>query len=261
MRVVSWNLWHRHGPWEARQQAIAATLAAIDADVVCAQEVWAEDGGVDQAAALGAALGLHVAHGPQRFWSGISVFNVVLSRWPIMSSDTVLLPCRHGVRHAAVAEIDAPFGRCVCISTHFDHRFDGSAQRVEQASALMSLVAERRSPDGFPVVIGADLNAVPDSDEVRTLTGRTAGTTDGLVFTDAWEVAGDPVGDPGWTWDPANPYLADAAWPRRRLDYVLVSWPRPKGVGKVERCWLAGRDPIDGVVPSDHWAVVADLRS
>ena len=42
VRVLSWNIWWRYGPWEARRPAIAATLPQLDADVVCLQEVWDE---------------------------------------------------------------------------------------------------------------------------------------------------------------------------------------------------------------------------
>ncbi len=44
MRIVTWNLWWRFGPWEARQRAIEATLAELDADVVCLQETWVAEG-------------------------------------------------------------------------------------------------------------------------------------------------------------------------------------------------------------------------
>ena len=105
--------------------------------------------------------------------------------------------------------------------------------------------------------MGADLNAVPWSDEVRLLTGASAVPVPGLAFTDCWEHAGD--GSPGWTWAATNPYLADSAMPNRRLDYLLVSWPRPRPAGNPVRCWLAGVEPVAGVQPSDHHAVVADL--
>ena len=63
----------------------------------------------------------------------------------------------------------------------------------------------------------------------------------------------------GHTWATANPYLADGAMPNRRLDYLLVSWPRPRPAGNPVRCWLAGTEAVDGVQPTDHYAVVADL--
>jgi hypothetical protein len=87
----------------------------------------------------------------------------------------------------------------------------------------------------------------------------------GIVFTDVWEQAGGHGAgvDPGHTWRAANPHTADSAWPNRRLDYLLVSWPRPKPVGNPIEAWTVGTDAIevDGrpVWPSDHAAVVADF--
>jgi hypothetical protein len=39
----------------------------------------------------------------------------------------------------------------------------------------------------------------------------------------------------------------------------MVTWPRRRGAGHVDDCRLAGTAAIDGVWPSDHYAVVADL--
>jgi endonuclease/exonuclease/phosphatase family metal-dependent hydrolase len=41
MRILSWNLWWRYGPWERRREAIAATLAQVGPDLCGLQEVWA----------------------------------------------------------------------------------------------------------------------------------------------------------------------------------------------------------------------------
>ena len=76
---------------------------------------------------------------------------------------------------------------------------------------------------------------------------------------DCWEQAGD--GGPGHTWVAANPYLADATWPNRRLDYLMVSWPRPRPVGNPLSCSVFGLDAVGTVVPSDHLGVVAELRT
>jgi endonuclease/exonuclease/phosphatase family metal-dependent hydrolase len=105
--------------------------------------------------------------------------------------------------------------------------------------------------------VAGDLNAPPDSDEVRMLTGRTAPARPGFVLFDAWEAAG---GGSGATWARTNPWAASSLLPDRRIDYVFVGWPRRGGRGSVVRAWLAGTDAISGVVPSDHYAVVADLR-
>lgn len=44
LKVLNWNIWWRFGPWEERAEAIASTLAEIDADVITLQEVWDHDG-------------------------------------------------------------------------------------------------------------------------------------------------------------------------------------------------------------------------
>ena len=264
LRVMTWNLWWRFGPWSERQEAIAATLEAEAPDVVGLQEVWVAEDGVNQAAVLAARLGHHFAVGELRFHEGLAFTNAVLSRWPIAAAESHRLPRADGTeshRQLLFAEVAAPFGRLALFSTHLDWPFDASADRVAQSRRVAELVAERRPPPstGFPAVLVGDFNALPDADEIRWLTGATAPAVPGLVFTDAWAVGGD--GSAGYTWDRRNPHLADATWPQRRLDYVLVSWPRPKPLGSVARCWLAGCGPVDGVVPSDHYAVVADLRT
>ena len=77
VKVATWNLWWRFGPWEARQPAIVETLRQADADLVCLQEVWAEEDGPDQAADLAAALGLHHVRSSTPFRAGVAFGNTV----------------------------------------------------------------------------------------------------------------------------------------------------------------------------------------
>lgn len=269
VRIVTWNVWWRFGPWEARQAAIAATLEAIEPDVVCLQEVWHDrppsGGGVTtirggQAEMLAGALGFDHRFATVREPGTDVLFgNAILSRWPIAGADAFALPGHPGEparRSGLRAVIDHGATTIPVICTHFDWEFTDSALRQRQAATIAARAAEvGGGPGTFPVVVGGDLNAVPDSDEIRGLTGRTP--PGAQVFTDAWEVAGE---GPGWTVDRGNPWVAENAWPRRRIDYVLVAWPRrAKPVGNVTAAHLAGADAVGGVVPSDHYAVVVDL--
>jgi endonuclease/exonuclease/phosphatase family metal-dependent hydrolase len=265
VRVLTWNVWGRFGPWRARQGAIRRVLAEQDADLVCLQELYGEEAAPDaHLRELAPPRHRHVAVTAGPYFGGRCVSNGLLSRWPIASHDQVLLPDgegRPGPRTALVATIDVPhLGPVTVVVTHLHHRLDGSATRQRQARALAELVAARRGdPEtAFPLILAGDLNATPDSDEVRLLTGRAAAVVPGLVLTDVWEVAGD--GTQGHTWSAANPHVADSAWPGRRLDYVLVSWPRPRPLGNPRRAWLAGTEAVDGVQPSDHCALVVDLH-
>ncbi len=263
VRVLTWNVWWRFGPWEARQDAIVSTLRDANADVICLQEVWSAEGGDDQAAVLAEALGLSFARTPSPFWEGVSFGNAILSRWPILNVAHHPLPQvsgKVGPRGAVVVTIDAPHGPMIAVCTHLDYRFDHSADRVAQVQNLATLVSEiRGDPESsFPVILAGDFNATPDSDEIRALTGRTTPLVPGLIFQDCWELVGEGAGH---TWSDRNEYLADSNWPNRRLDYVLVSWPRPKGLGKPVSASLVGTTPGDGVTPSDHYGVLVELRT
>jgi endonuclease/exonuclease/phosphatase family metal-dependent hydrolase len=130
--------------------------------------------------------------------------------------------------------------------------------RTAQARALAGFVAGHTGADGYPPVVTGDLNAEPGADEMRLLGGvLTAPAVDGLVLVDAWRYAGP--GDPGFTWDHRNGYQARSVIPDSRIDYILVGLPRG-GRGKVRSASLAGTAPVDGVWPSDHFAVVAELQ-
>lgn len=262
-RVVTWNLWWHFGDEpERRVPAIAATLAALDADVVCLQEVYGDDTGLDDAAALAALLGGTLVRSEPRFWRGRSFGNAVVSRWPVLRHGERRLPGADGApghRTAVWAVLDAPCGELPVISTHLAYRFDESALRATQAAAVAALADELRGDDPGerpPVLLCGDLNAVPDSDELRLLTGRSAPPVPGLVFNDAWPQVRD---DTGHTWVRRNPYLEHASWPERRLDYVLVSWPRRAPVGKPVQAFLVGDGPVGGVWPSDHLGVAVDV--
>ena len=96
MRVLSWNLWWRYGPWEQRQQAIAATLADVQPDLCGFQEVW---GGPEGSLAIDLAgrLGMHwcwAEAGKAHDEDGTELFigNAILSRWPITAQAAEGLP-------------------------------------------------------------------------------------------------------------------------------------------------------------------------
>jgi endonuclease/exonuclease/phosphatase family metal-dependent hydrolase len=267
MRVMTWNLWWRFGPFEQRLRAIADTIRSIDPDILCLQEVWS-DGERDVADELAAALGMHAIRTEPAMWNGESFGNAVLARWPAERIASLPLPNaagESGYRLIVAARVATPWGPWPVASTHLDHRFDASATRQLQVRRLLELGIDWRGDPttDLPLIIGADLNAVPDSDEVRLLTGRSPGV-DGIVFSDVWEQVGN---GPGHTWRAENPHSTESAWPNRRLDSLLVSWPRPKPVGNPTRVWNVATGPVEVrgqagaelVWPSDHAAVVADF--
>lgn len=269
MRVVTWNLWWRFGPWEARQKAILTELRELRPDVVGLQEVWAADG-ENLAEWLAGELGLHWAWCPSPVpgpWrrrigdDGADIGNAVLSRWPVVEQDMLRLPVPPDVddgRTALYARLSTPSHDIPFFTTHLTSAAHASAVRRQQVTALAEFVAERRGETPFPTVVTGDFNAWPDSDEIRLFGGyRTAPTVPGQVFFDAWEYA-DPTA-PSVTRDHANPHAAKGPKPSARIDYIHVGPPGPGGLGRVRAVRRAGDGPVDGVWPSDHAAVVADL--
>lgn len=272
VRIVTWNLWWRFGPWEERQQAIIATLRELDPDVIALQEVWSA-GGTDLAAVIAEELGLEHVFGPAGvppYWQGhadpsVGVGNALLSRWPLVGSGVRPLPYGDGPpegRVAVHALVDTGSARFPVITTHLHAAPAGSAVRTAQVDEVARLVAEIRPGGDFPTVVTGDFNAESDSDEMRRFAGvRTAPAVPGQAMIDVWRHAAP--GAPWATWSAANPYVRHPMDVDARIDYIHLSMPPlgtpgPFGIRDVR---VAGDRPVDGVWPSDHFAVVADLIS
>ena len=268
MRVVTWNVWWRFGDWAARLEAIGQVLGGCGADIVCLQEVWA-DGSSNQAALLAERLGLHWAWAaspaPTRWQrrigdDSVQIGNAILSRSPIEAQHVVSLPDEPGQdegRHALIAVLGGEDGPLAVGTTQLASPPHLSALRVAQVRHLATWTASIVPPE-LPMVVTGDLNALPESDEVRLLEGHvTAPVVPGRVLVDAWRYA-DHL-DPGFTWSRRNPHVAATFEIDARIDYVFVSPPRADGRGHVRSVRLTGDRPVDGTWPSDHAAVVVDL--
>ena len=259
LKVLTWNIWWRYGPWQNRRPAIVETLKRLDCDVIALQEVWQDDS-TNLAAELAAELGYFHVFVSSMEREGLGFGNAVLSRWPIIRSDSAML---YGAeengegRVVLFAEIDGPRGRLPFFATHLNWKFEHSHIRQRQVADLAGFV-DARKLSAFPPVVCGDFNADPTSEEIRMLTGLTTCPVEGLVFHDAW-VAADHAG-PGFTWDNANPYAAQILEPNRRIDYILTGWPKLRGAGHVVSCEVVAKDAVNDVYPSDHYGVTAHLR-
>ncbi len=275
MRVLTWNIQGRIGNWQQRHSAVESVLLDSSPDVVILQESWVEPGGSTQARQLGNALGLTAVTAaelagfdryPQaEYW----VVNAVLSRWPSRILRAVSLNDEHGHptwRHVLLVRVERPEsegGSFIAAGTHLEHGLDRSVTRCAQ---MAHLVAEVSSEIGsheqwrneLPAIVAGDFNAVPWSDEVRRATGTATPFVPGFVLVDAWDACGNP--DRGDTWSTKNPLVPRrAVHPNRRLDYITTTFPRRRNCGSFQSCVLRGVDLVNGVQPSDHYAVLAEV--
>jgi len=273
LRVATLNCWNVMGPFDARAKLVRAGIAAIEPDVMGMQEIVVRRDGFDQAAIQLDGLGYDHVHGPALRWTehdpclphdadeGDAFGNAIASRWPIRRHAVRALPgVETGERRSVLgAIVETPAGTLPFVTTHLNWRVDAGHVRERQVVAVADFVREWAAGADLPPVLVGDLNAEPDSTEIRFLCGLTSLGGRSVYFQDAWRVAGG--GGPGRTWDNRNPFAALGHERDRRLDYVLVGTPdAASGRGWVESARLAFDEPVDGVFPSDHFGVVAEIR-
>jgi len=264
VRAVTWNIWWRFGPrWHDRQPGIRQTLERLDPDVVALQEVWSSDE-TTQANELAHALGMHAVYGSPSYppaptgdgiddHEGIGLGIAVLSRWPVLDHQTLAMPARHRSWDpiALAVRVDHPAGPLPIVATCLDYGVPYTDDRIAQGSFVADLATDPRFDGPCPVLLMGDLNAAVDSPVLRSV---------GDVLTDAWIDGGgdlDAVTLPST--HPSAPLEAGPQLVDQRIDHIFFRPGREDQDVIVEGVQLVGA-AVDGVFPSDHRAVVADLR-
>lgn len=259
-RVVTANIWNRGGPWLERLPLLRAGLLDLDPDVVGLQEVLAMPGQPSQADEIFAGTGWHIYNAPAwHLGGGLTFGNAIASKHRLHDTETIALPTPAGLdtRSIAFARVDAPHGPMPVFVTHLTVQAHLGHVRCQQVKVLAHAVAGRAPIEGPPPVVIGDMNAAPDSDEMRYMRGLTGLGGDCVYFADCWIVAGD--GSPGLTYDRANPYALRSREPSQRIDYIFVRGPDRNLRGEPISARLALDTPTNGVWPSDHHAVVAEI--
>lgn len=265
IRAATVNLFARHGDWERRRGALTTALRALDADVIAVQEAVVGDGDDTAREVLGD--GYHLVHqtvglvGDGRH-RGASV----ASRWPVRAVHEVDLHLSgrtwdYGCG-TVLAEVDSPAGRLLVGSHGSSWAWWAERERELQAVAVVRRIEELVAGGPAHVVLGGDFNAAPDTSSMRFLTGRTSLEGRSTAYRDAWESVHGAAA--GWTFDPGNPLTSidEPGLDRgRRIDYVLVRCADHGPTLRIVDAGLALHQPVDGVRPSDHYAVFADLTT
>jgi endonuclease/exonuclease/phosphatase family metal-dependent hydrolase len=180
-RLVSYNIHSSvDTDGQVNPEAIARVIEAQRPDVVVLQEVnrgWAVAGAMDQAEWLSRRLRMPYAFGEA---ADGQFGNLLLSRFPMGSVDSVLLPKAGGpmFRNYVRAELDLGGESVTMIVTHLDHRDEGRDTRLAQLDLMLAATGGPRT------VLAGDMNAEPGSEEIGAITG--AG------FISAQDQAGDP---------------------------------------------------------------------
>lgn len=271
VRILTFNIWNRSGPWEHRLRLIQKGIASLAPDVVGLQEVVhrPSDPAKGQAQEIASAFAAvkdwgepHIAFAPAwTYESGDQFGNAVISRFPIVEEKAIALPPPDS-RCLLFCRVKTPDGVLPVFVTHLSWRFEEGMMREEQVLAIAGHVRALEREGDLPAVLMGDLNAGPDATEIRFLRGLHALEKQSICFTDTFERTGK---GPGYTFDPPNnPHAALTLEVARRIDYVLVRGPRDDGGGMP----VSAKVAFDEVVtegdlryaPSDHYGVVAEVR-
>ncbi|MFG2022227.1 endonuclease/exonuclease/phosphatase family protein [Streptomyces sp. NPDC048825] len=258
MRVVTWNVWGRFGPWRDRAPRILATLDELQADIVCLQETWSTSD-TSQADEMAARLGLHAVFTRSRMprrqpTPDAAILGLaVLGRWPVVEyrrhqlPDGADGPPRRGDPTVALAVTFAhPAGPLHVVTACPDWQADRGDARLAQTRALAALLADPALDGPLPPILAADLNSRPGTPEFLPLT---------QVLVDAW--AATCPAQPGHTFTTNNAFVGSDEWlADGRIDHILVRSGMPGRPVTLQATTLAGTSEP---APSDHYAVVADL--
>jgi endonuclease/exonuclease/phosphatase family metal-dependent hydrolase len=236
MRIVTYNIQYGTGKDGRVDLPRIATDIGV-ADVIALQEVeryFSGTGDTDQVAELAALF-------PDHYWiygAGVDLDaatpevrgrrrqfgNMLLARWPVLSSRNHLLPKIAYVDHLALQRsalegvVETPLGAMRFYSVHLGHV--GAAERARQIAALMAIVFDGPENGGVvsgnkasrhwtadqslppmpkPAVLLGDFNLSPLDDEYDLLVGGTDAKYGRLTTTrhliDAWTATGHaPLG-------------------------------------------------------------------
>jgi endonuclease/exonuclease/phosphatase family metal-dependent hydrolase len=211
LTVMSYNIHHGAGTDGVLDlERIAVLIEKSGADVIGLQEVdrhWSERSNwVDQPAWFARRLKMHYGYAanldlpplnpgePRRQYG-----TAILSRYPIKNFTNTLLPKYPAgeQRGLAVATIKVRGIELRFANTHLTH--NNNAERLEQAQKVVEVLGASTTP----TMLVGDLNARPDTPEIKTMTA---------LLSDTWVEVGE---GPGYTIPAENPTA--------RIDYLLHS--------------------------------------
>ncbi len=229
LRAVSYNIKHGEGmDGQVDLDRCARVLSDLEADFIGLQEVdlgAMRSGGRNQANELARTLSLHPAFGSFMDFQGGRYGMAILSRFPIVSVESLRLPDGNEPRIALIVESRLPNGETILVvNVHFDWVRD-DAFRFAQAKELVAHLRGRSKP----FILLGDFNDVPGS---RTL----------ALFEELASEISKPASDR---------FTFPSTTPEREIDFI---WCSPTLAWRVSKTTV-----IEETIASDHRPVVADL--
>jgi endonuclease/exonuclease/phosphatase family metal-dependent hydrolase len=232
LRVLTYNIHHGEGTDKSLDlPRIAKIITDSKADLVALQEVDSKTkrtNGVDQTAEFARLTGMQGVFGKAMDYQGGGYGEAILSRFPIVESQTHALPFTQGREPRAALEIivhPPSLPAITFVGTHLDHLKDDT-DRLAQTQELNRLLVPKNAP---VTILAGDLNARPESRPMQTILEHWNDTA-----------ANNP--------EPTIP----SDQPRARIDWILTL--------KDQNWRVISSQVLDEKVASDHRPVLVELE-
>lgn len=278
LRVITLNLWGTEPPLERRLALAISQLRALSPDVVCLQEVRPLDGvqGTTTADVIAEALGMTARYAVAVAWDDgvhakLPAGQEGLAILARSIRDTRVLPLPEArpadARILLSAQVDSDGGPIWVHTTHLHYRLDDGLAREHQVLAIDQAIRALRTDTSPPQILCGDMNATPDSDEMRFLRGLTTLGGRRTHFQDAW-LRHHPEPRPGDGPEQGITWSSENALTRplrsldldRRIDYVYVTSRKKDGRGTIHDARVVMTDRDGDLCASDHYGVLADVQ-
>lgn len=165
IRVVSYNIhFGASANGKPGLSIISKFLASIKPDILCLQEVdknTIRSLFLDQPHTLSKALSMKMAYGKADDIVPGTTGNLILSKFPILSTENKMLPSQKYKRSALKAILKTPMGKINVINTHLSL---SKNVRKKQIEIIKDWILENR----FPTILAGDFNT-NDINELESL--------------------------------------------------------------------------------------------
>lgn len=278
LRILTLNFWGTEPPLDRRIDLAARQLRVLSPDVICMQEVKPLDGvsGRTTAEVLADALGMQARYETSCAWNagdgsmttagqeGLAI----LSRTPLLEVRTLALPeGRPALRRQLLSGRVATDADPIWVhTTHLHYALDDGLAREKQVVAIDDAVrAIGRDNSSAPHILTGDMNATPDSDEMRYLRGLTTLGGRRTHWQDAWLRRQPHEEGITWSSENASTRALRSLDIDRRLDYIYVTSRKKDGRATIHDCQvvLTEREaggPSGDFCATDHYGVLAVVQ-
>lgn len=242
MRIATFNLWGKFGPYLERWALASRVLKRSKPDILCIQEAVhaASLDGVARAAGLSILTS-------DTEGTGLAILSRLASRSNKLVEYNTRSPFEPYIRKFQCVEIGTGQKSFRVFNTHLSWKAPDDESRAGQAQELADYAGRQKTP----AVLCGDFNCEYATAPLEPLKKR--GYRDLLAATPDAERP---------TWDNANPFIQSHSkkFPNRRIDLILADADF-LGQFPLKSARIAFDKPdAKGLYPSDHYGVIADFR-